>query len=106
LYCSHGDIEGECRFHLFPRDFKWGKHKPEKCIHKNIEVECKQCLTDGAWAILKAGKDLRQHGHSRAIDWARGYLGLDENRPNVVGARVPMPEEDASWSAVNMPEDD
>jgi hypothetical protein len=35
-------------------------------------------LTEGAWAILKASKDLRKYKHDRAIDWARGYLDLDD----------------------------
>ena len=102
LYCSHNDEFGECRFHLFERDFKWGEKKPARCQHGAIEVECKYCLTEGAWAILKGSRDLRKHGHHRAIDWARGYLQLDDAGKPPQAA----PDEDASWSAVNMDMDE
>jgi hypothetical protein len=66
--------------------------KPVYCQHHLLEVNCGKCLTSGAWDILRASSDLRKAGHSRAISWARVYLGL-ENRDEVKGARAVWDDE-------------
>jgi hypothetical protein len=58
------------------------------CKHKRVETECEYCTTSVAWAIVKDSKGMRETGHSRAVDWARGYLGL-EDRVEVRGTRHP-----------------
>lgn len=37
-------------------------------------------LREGAWAVVKASRELEQSGHGRAVSWARGWLGLEDRK--------------------------
>ena len=65
--------------------------KPVYCQHHLLEVNCDKCLRSGAWDIVRNSKDLRRQ-HWRAVDWARGFLGL-ENREEAVATRAPWDDE-------------
>jgi hypothetical protein len=99
LYCIHRETFGNCRFHVFERDFKYGEGKrgqgqPVHCSHGNVEIDCKFCTTSAAWAIVKDGKGMRESGHAMALSWARGALGLEDQR-EVSATRAPHdPEHD------------
>lgn len=64
------------------------------CRHKRVEVDCDYCTISVVWAIVKAARDLRDHGHGRAVEWARAWLEL-ENQPTVVATRHPHDPEGA-----------
>lgn len=56
------------------------------CKHKRQETECEYCLTSVCWAIVKDAKGMRETGHGHTVNWARGWLGLDDQE-RVVGSR-------------------
>ena len=60
--------------------------RPVMCKHKRVEIDCEYCTTSVAWAIVKDSKGMRDSGHARAVGWARGYLGL-EDQHEVIGSR-------------------
>jgi hypothetical protein len=57
------------------------------------EIDCRFCTTSVAWAIVKDAKGMRETGHMRAVTWARGYLGL-EDQPEVRFSRRTHGEDD------------
>lgn len=66
------------------------------CRHKRPEIECEYCTISVVWAIVKAARDLRDHGHDHAVEWARAWLEL-ENQPTVVATRHPYdPDHDVN----------
>src|SRR6188768_3692354 len=58
-----------------------------QCKHRKRETECEYCTMSVAWAIVKDAKGMRETGHDRAVTWARGWLGLEDQK-DVVASRV------------------
>jgi hypothetical protein len=49
-------------------------------------------IIEGAWAIVKDGRGMKDSGHGVAYRWARAYLGL-EDREKVYGSRAVQDED-------------
>lgn len=48
-------------------------------------------VREAAWAIVRNARDLNATGHHRAVRWARGWLGLDEQAVTPVAESLADP---------------